>query len=105
MVRGERGAVIYGINVCGGEVSWGEVVLQRRVCAEFVPIKAVVVDEGGDVLESLKCDGVGNGGVWGVGMEAFPVVTIVANEVGDRAEDLVWYDGGHGVVRRRGGNQ
>jgi hypothetical protein len=60
------------------------------------------VDEGGDVLESLKCDGVCDGGVWGVGMEAFPVVAIVANEVGDRAKDLVWYDGGHGAVRRRG---
>ena len=76
--------------------------LQRRVCAEFVPLEAVVADEGGDVMESLECDGVCNGGVWGAGMEASPVVAIVANKVGDRAKDLVWYDGGHGVVRRRG---
>ena len=60
------------------------------------------MDEGSDILESLKCDGMCNGGVWGVGVEAFPVVAIVVNEVGDCAEDLVWYDGGHGVVRRRG---
>ena len=79
--------------------------LRRRICAEFVPIEAVVVDEGGDVLESLKCDGVCDGGVWGVGMEAFTVVAIVANEVDDCAKDLVWYDGGHGVVCRRGGDQ
>ena len=79
--------------------------LRLRIGAEFVPVEAVVVDEGGDVLESLKCDGVCDGGVWGVGMEAFPVVAIVANEVGDHAKDLVWYDGGHSVVRRRGGDQ
>ena len=73
--------------------SWGEVVLQRRICAEFVPLEAVVVDEGGDILESLKCDGMCEGGVWGVGVEAFPVVAIVANKVGDCAEDLIWYNG------------
>ena len=77
--------------------------MQCRVCAEFVPIKAIVVDEGGDVLESLKCDGMCDCGVWGVGVKAFPFAAIVANKVGDRAEDLVWYDGGHGVLRRRRG--
>ena len=40
----------------------------------------------------------------GVGVEVFPVVTIVADKVGDCAKDLICYGGvwwGHGVVRRR----
>ena len=56
-------------------------------------LRSVVVDEGGDMLESLKCDGMCEGGVLGVDMEAFPVFAIVANKVGDRAEDLIWYNG------------
>ena len=63
--------------------------LRRRGCAKFVPIEAVVVYEGGDVLESLVGDKVCNGGVWGVGAEAFPVVPVVPNEVGDCAEGLI----------------
>ena len=72
--------------------------MRRCVCAEFIPIKAVVVDEGSDAVENLECDGMCESGVWGVGVEAFPVVTIVVNKVGDRAEDLIWYNdvwGGH----------
>jgi hypothetical protein len=67
-------------------------VLQRCGCADFFPIKAVVVYEGGDVLESLVGDGVCNGGLWGVDAEAFPVVAVVPNKVGDCAEGLIWYN-------------
>ena len=84
--------------------------LRRCGCAKFVPIEAVVVYEGGDVLESLVGDGVCNGGVWGVGVEVFPVVSVVLNKVGDCAEGFIWYNGmlrGHDgavCVRKRGTN-
>ena len=65
----------------------------QRVYAEFTPIVAIVVDKGSDLLESLGCDGMWESGVWGVGVEVFPVVTIVPNKVGDCAEDLIWCDG------------
>ena len=78
--------------------------MRRSVCTKIIPIETVVVDKGGDFVEGLECDGMYDSGVWGVGVEAFPAVTVVADEVGDRAEDLVWYDGvwrGHDVMRRR----
>ena len=68
------------------------------VYAESIPIATVVVVEGSDLLESLECDGMLKGGGWGVGVEVFPVITIVTDKVGDRAEDLIWYNdvwGGH----------
>ena len=74
------------------------------ICAEFVPIATVVVNEGSYLLESLDCDGMLEGGVRGVGVEGIPVITIVADKVGDCAEGLKWYGGvleGHGFVRRR----
>ena len=66
--------------------------MRRCVCAEFIPIEAIVVDEGIDFVESLECNGMCKSGVCGVGVEAFPVKTIVANKVGDCAEDLIWYN-------------
>ena len=66
------------------------------------------MDEGGDLVKGLECDGMCGSGVWGVDVGAFPVVTVVADEVGDRAEDLIWYNGvwgGHGVMRRRRSGQ
>ena len=85
----------------------GRDLLGHHVYAEFIPIAAVVVDEVIDFVESLECDGMCESGVWGAGMEAFPVVTFVSDKVGDLAEDLIWYNGawgGHGVMhmRRRG---
>ena len=77
----------------------------QRVCTEFVPIATVVVDEGSDLLESLECERMLESGVWGVSVEVFPVVTIVADKVGDCAKDLILYGGvwrGHGFVLRRG---
>ena len=62
------------------------------------------MDKSGDFVKGLTCDGMCESGVWGIGVEAFPVVTVVADEVGDHAEDLIWYNGvwgGHGVMRRR----
>ena len=55
-------------------------------------------------MKGLECDGMCESGVWGVCVEAFPVVTVVADKVGDCAEDLIWYNGvwgGLGVMRRR----
>ena len=104
MVQGQEGDCRLWRQRLWGRGFSGRVFFAASCCAKFVPIEAVVEDKGGDVLESLKCDGMCDGGLWGVGMEAFPVGAIVADEVGDRAEDLVWYDGGHGVVRRRRGD-
>ena len=62
------------------------------------------MDEGSDLLESLECDGMLECGVGGVGVESFPVVTVVADKVGDCAEGLKSYGGvleGHGFVLRR----
>ena len=66
---------------------------RRCICAEFVPVEAVVVYKGGDVLEILERDGMCNGGIWGVCAEAVPVVAVVPNKVGDCAEGLIWYNG------------
>jgi len=38
------------------------------------------VDEVGNLLKSLECDGVLEGGVWRVGVEFIPVVAIVAKK-------------------------
>ena len=62
------------------------------------------MNEGSDLLESLECDGMLECGVRGVGVEGFPVVTVVADKVGDCAEGLKWYGGvleGHVFVRKR----
>ena len=76
----------------------------QRVYSDFFPIATVVVDEVSDLLESLECDGMLKGGVWGVGVEISPVIAIVADKVCDCAEDLKRYSGvleGHGLVHRR----
>ena len=75
----------------------------QRVYASIIPIATVVVNEGSDLLESLGCDGMSESGVWGVGVEVFPAVNIVADKVGDCAKDFIWYGGvwgGHGDMRR-----
>ena len=41
----------------------------QRVYTEFIPIATIVVDEGSDLLESLECDGMLKGGVWGIRVE------------------------------------
>ena len=63
---------------------------------------AAGVDEVGDLLKILECDGLLEGVVWWVGVEFIPVSAIVANKVGDSAEG-VKQNGVlevHGLVRR-----
>ena len=62
------------------------------------------MNEGSYLLEGLECDGILKCGVRGVGVEGFPVVTVVADKFGDCAEGLKWYGGvleGHGFVLMR----
>ena len=66
---------------------WGGRFLQR-VCTELFPIVTVGVDEVGDLLKSSECNGLLEGGVWGVGVEFITVDAIIANKVGDCTESL-----------------
>ena len=62
------------------------------------------MDEVGDLLKILGCDGLLEGVVWWVDVEFIPVEVIVANKVGDCAKGVKRYGmlEGHGLVRRRG---
>ena len=62
------------------------------------------MDEVGDLLKILGCDGLLEGVVWWVGVEFIPVGAIVANKVGNCVEGMTRYGvlEGHGLVQRKG---
>ena len=82
---------------------WGGRFLQR-VYTEFFPVKAVGVNEVGDFLKNLECDGLLEGVLWRVGVVEFiPANAVAVNKVGDCAEGLKQYGvlEGYGLVCRR----
>ena len=85
--KSKGGTFAYSIPMLCCLLMWDKRFL-HCIHAELFPIIAIGVDEVGNLLKSLECDGVLEGGVWRVGVEFIPVVDIVANKVGDCVEGL-----------------